>query len=1240
MNLDTLTPEQRDCVTHVQGPLLVSAGAGSGKTFMLTQRIAYALLNPDESRVDDIDQILAITFTELAASEIKARVRNRLREEGLAEQALKVDASWISTIHGMCSRILHECALELGLDPQFGLLDETDRDRLLIDCVNEALAEAGAVGDDEEGAAFSNYQHLFEEYEKADGESNVAKMVLELINTASNVRGGLDAVVTAEPESPHELAREAYDAMATLEAVASTGVSTTGKQKEQFTQRAFDVVKNADTGMPAFEFLMQRRECTYADVAEALARIDLDFGSRTRTEPFATGYAIFRQSIIRLAKTCLLGLVLPARSELLAVARRVQELFSNAKAEHGVLDQDDLLHKTLEAFETQPSIASRYADHFKLVMVDEFQDTSALQIALISHLTANNRHLCTVGDTQQSIYRFRGADVDTYCAHKQEMRSLEPQGGMYRELGKNFRSHGDIIAFVNRLFGAPQVFGKSGEFIELGWENDHDARNPFPDVPRIDVVATTSMRGSGANTDVRHFVEAEAIARRFETLHADAPNQRWGDMVILLGTMGRAEVYARTLRSHGIPCIVTGGSGFAATPEAREINSLLAAIADPWDSANLRSALTGSAFGLGADELYLLGHAPDGERRPLWNGLLVSHATSSSPRIRLAGSLLTAAVADADSRGASASMLELVIASGWLDRLQSNGPEGMASAANVLKTIRLIESIESDPTAPRGIPATAARLSHKLEGGSLKEKPGALMAEQQDAVRILTIHSSKGLEFPIVALADFYNERASKGSLFLETMGDKIYLTLKPSASTADGTSFDKLSDLGLSPKMIERLAAAGSLITPCQNLEEAENALEFDEAIRNRAISEEIAELRRKFYVGATRPREALVIVVNMDNVTASSTILDDLRQALFGEYEDYKTAPEGIEFGGERRAVTERMRLEFGDSGDLLINGEPATDYLTPTMAAELGSNNDEGGSEDEATAPAMMDVPEPPRDGEHLSDLIPGKRPCDPLRAGSFSYSRLTHGTQAQEATDPDEVRAEQRTENGASDATESQPAPNGGVNASAVAFGSALHQACQVMVENLTAKRTDGVGDAKLEIPPDKRLAAFLKTWGAPVEKLPALKDAMGRWANSKVACDALAYPHLLAEAPFCITLQGPQGEPLHLEGSIDLLCCDQAEPLAEQTAFVVDYKTGGSRQETPEQLQVKHRLQAMCYAYAALSGGYGAVELRFVRVQQRDEQDPSQPQVVAYRYEQAQRQELEETIREAYGAKEA
>jgi hypothetical protein len=143
--LDGLTAEQTPCVEHVDGPLVVSAGAGSGKTFMLTRRIAYALLHPEKSGVTSVDQILAITFTELAASQIKARTRSMLTSLGMQDQALKVDSSWISTIHGACSRILHEQALGLGLDPAFGILDDARKDALVQESINEALEAAGLL---------------------------------------------------------------------------------------------------------------------------------------------------------------------------------------------------------------------------------------------------------------------------------------------------------------------------------------------------------------------------------------------------------------------------------------------------------------------------------------------------------------------------------------------------------------------------------------------------------------------------------------------------------------------------------------------------------------------------------------------------------------------------------------------------------------------------------------------------------------------------------------------------------------------------------------------------------------------------------------------------------------------------------------------------------------------------------------------------------------------------------------
>ncbi len=1257
MDLSTLTQDQRDCVTHVRGPLLVSAGAGSGKTLMLTQRIAYALLHPEESGVGDIDEVLAITFTELAASEIKARVRTRLREEGLAEAALKVDACWISTIHGMCSRILHESALDLGLDPRFGLIGETDRDQLLEACVNEVLEEAR--GEDGGGAALDAYRELFDEFEKADGDSNVGAMVREVVGSAANLRGGLDAVVCAEVPAPRDVARDVHQAAVACDAVACEGISKTGRQ-ETFTSKAFDALRGEGGAIAAFERLAADPSSTYVDVALALKGIDLSFGRNTSKEPFATGYALFRKACADARLVCALGLARRARDQLLDLARRVQGRFDAAKEARGVLDQNDLLVRTLEAFETHPEVLARYRDRFKLVMVDEFQDTSGLQVALIGYLTDGDRRLCTVGDTQQSIYRFRGADVDTYRAHKRAMRRHEHDGtgGMYRELGKNFRSHGDVIAFVNRVFGAPEVFGAGGEFIKLSWDEGHADANPFPDVARVDVVATTSRRQGGVNTEDRHLVEAEAVARRFEALHADAPNRRWGDMVILLGSMGRADVYARTLRAHGIPCIVTGGSGFAQTPEAREVSALLGAVANPWDDANLRAALTGGTFGLGAEELLRLGSADDGGQRHLWTGLLAARGGDPSPRVRLAAALLCDAVATAGGRGAAQILTDLVVSSGWLDRLQGAGPQGMASAANALKAVRLAEAVENDPATPRGIPATAARVARELAAG-VKEKPGTLMTADQDAVRILTIHASKGLEFPVVALADFYGARTEGSRLRLETAGDRLYLSLLPSASVAEGMPLEKLHNgLELTETQRGRLVDAGylDLLKPPE-MEEAEGALELHRAIAERRRTEELGEMRRRFYVGATRPREALVVAVNMEDRAVDPSkerayggVLDDLRRALFGQHCDFVTAPDGIDFGGKRRATTERLRLERDERGRLLVNGKPAEGYLRPEMAdADMA---DEAGSGAQAPGAHSLggvggSVPEPPRPGERLRDLLPGKRPCNPLRAGTFSYSRLARDAHpAGEPADPDEVWDPARAtwDDEATDADETlaaAPATRAGAPgdegtrrpASPVAFGSALHQACQLMAEQLAAR---GEPRARFEVPSDERLRACLRAWDADDDELPALRDAVTLWATSEVAAEAAAYADVTAEAPFYVTLQGPQGEPVHLEGSIDLLCRDHRVPAAQQTAFVVDYKTGGRASETPAALQEKHLLQATCYAYAVLLQGYAAVEFAFVRVQHRDPSRPDQPQTVRYRFERGRLQDLHEAIRTAYG----
>ncbi len=215
-------------------------------------------------------------------------------------------------------------------------------------------------------------------------------------------------------------------------------------------------------------------------------------------------------------------------------------------------------------------------------MVDEFQDTSQLQIDMIARLAGPRcAHLCTVGDAQQSIYRFRGADVNVYEAHKKAMRADEV-GALYVELTKNFRSHGDVLSFVDRVFEQSTVFGEAFMSLEPNEQRPSCYRGS---APRIDLVLSVQPagRGTGVRTADAKRAGAEAIARRFAALREDghAP----GDMVVLLGKMSRAGMYAEALRAEGFECVVTGGSLFASAPEVRVVARFVEALANPANTA-------------------------------------------------------------------------------------------------------------------------------------------------------------------------------------------------------------------------------------------------------------------------------------------------------------------------------------------------------------------------------------------------------------------------------------------------------------------------------------------------------------------------------------------------------------------------------------------------------------------------------------------------------------------------------
>ena len=605
MDFSRFKPGQLACITTLDKPLVVSAGAGSGKTSTLTQRVAWALMEgsaPDGGAfLDGIEQVMAITFTEKAAGEIKSRVKSTLRAEGMAEEALKVDDAWISTIHGMCSRILRMHAVELGIDPSFAVLDPARADELMRASVAEVLDGAN------EFVAPEGLDALFSEFPARSsggfGSGSVEDMLIELLRVASSSPLGCDCLcVPPRARDASTLARllaetieEAHEAALSQKSSASRDTWLLQADEYKQTVDAYLAARTHD----AKGLLSLCAACPWPSGR---------FGSKEYKAVAAELQARCAE-IIQEAR-CLLAE--PLLEDVLGVARSAFDVYRRAKRERGVLDNDDLLIQAARALCEHEGIAAEFAHKFKLVMVDEFQDTDQLQVDMISRMAGEGGcRLCTVGDAQQSIYRFRGADVEVYKRHLGRIRAANPEGLI--ELPDNFRSHRDVLAFVDRIFEQKHVFGD--EFMSLApsrFESSVKAPYKGSDT-RVSVLLTTYPARSGiASADVTRF-EARRIARRFSELRE--AGHAAGDMVVLLGKMTRADVFADALREAGFACVIAGGSIFSSAPEVLVMQRLAEVVANPHATSALFEVLSSDMFVLSADDFIALSTCFDEERK-------------------------------------------------------------------------------------------------------------------------------------------------------------------------------------------------------------------------------------------------------------------------------------------------------------------------------------------------------------------------------------------------------------------------------------------------------------------------------------------------------------------------------------------------------------------------------------------------------------------------------------------------
>lgn len=1221
MDLSTLMPQQLQVVKTLDRPLFVSAGAGSGKTFTLTRRIVYALSPESGPFIEHLDQVLAITFTKDAAAEIRDRVRRALIEEGMDEEALTVDDAWISTIHGMCSRILRAHALELGIDPEFTVL--TDTDELMDQAVEHVLGRATAPDAAPELAA--SLKALYAWYPMAGeggpfgGGTTIKGLVRDLLELSSQLPGGMGDVCVLRGCSDTSALADAYR--------AALGASKAATEKAQVALEAIDAFEASDK--------------TMADVARLMMSCGMPRASK-----------MFPKENVELLKAeaadTFVNIVLacgdPALDALTGLARAVEAEYRALKADQSALDNNDLLRMAYEALRDYPAIRAAYEGRFKMVMIDEFQDTDQMQVDLIRYLTgAGERALCTVGDAQQSIYRFRGAEVEVFRRQERKVgasgaavaagtpgsvlaasgapaSSGAPAGELVK-LVRNFRSHDEVLRYVARVFDG-DTGGLMQGFLDL---EPSDKRE---DKLRAKASRRQALLVAGGSTQERTLAKARAIAERFRAL-ADK-KQPQGDMVLLLGRMTNADVYAQAFRDQGLDCVIAGGSVFAQAAEVQTIRALVCALANPADTAQgLMPLLASPMFALGAQEFLALATKLDDQtgetsRRNIDAGIMSDcdvPGLQDLPLLTRAREVLRYAFRRVGRDSFAVIARDVVNASGWFVRLAQRGPEGKAIAANVLKALDAVAEAEAEVgNSPRSI---ALAFDRFLAG---KEAPGALNEEGNGAVRIMTVHASKGLEYPVVAVSECFGVRKSTGAAQMGRVEGGAQVVALPArfdgVKLADGTlvkgddvkkQFEhafkgKGTSLWLSPELMDDVCATGS-------------PAEAFVRLRNDDLQLSLEERARLLYVAMTRARELVILAmdagVSRGKVCAptfdveTDLTYDVLRRILPTDGLDMpQLDADRLVFDSSRPGDYELISLANFTFGKQAFEANASLD--TEGRLVRGDAEPEGAGADARAAVPGPAD-PEPDA-FELVYPQAVGVRmgTCSYPARDSYSYSSIAAALHAEAEDRAAEARVpmEESDDDAESDGSEMADADVAAVEPAGnpMALGSAFHAACQWLIE---------MGADEL---PAARAGALARLWRLTPEQRERFDIALDRWLKSAVRADLLAWPCVRAEVPFFSL--GCEDEDIarygaYAEGAIDALATNPAD---SSRALVIDYKTGGTPDETPEQLQEKHALQARVYADVLHKAGFEAVTVKFVRVEQVDSipsGESAEPQVVTY-----------------------
>jgi ATP-dependent helicase/nuclease subunit A len=723
--------------------LVLEAGAGTGKTTLLIDRI-LALVRSGHVR---LEEIAAVTFTENAATTMKLRLRERLEgaradtaapeaERRRAAEALDVlERAQVSTIHALCAAILAERPLECGVVPGFRTADEAEADMLFAAAWEEWLADRLVKGDDVLLEAFDREIPL--EGEGRFGERSSLRGFARALIEQRDLR----PLVADTPEDAGAWQRDLDE-----HAERARAVLRLAPAGDTLTARLEDLVAFAD----------QPRTADPAETARRLLKMPAISGNVrgnrarwTRADALEEARSIADWS--RQAATswrAVHGAALHGR--LMAALAGVGDRYARLKAERGVLDYLDLLLKARAALRDREPVRRYFRGRFRLLIIDEFQDTDPLQVE-IARLLAGEAPggLVVVGDAKQSIYRFRRADVDLFRRLSKE--AMARPGHKVLHLTQNFRSRPAILRFVNRAFG---VLIKESEDSGQPAYEPIDPPAGLAEEPSVIALRFEAPLAEGADllraeSAALAALIAQMAAGRYEVRDPSTGanrKSRAGDVMVLARRLTQVRHLEEALEAAGLRFAVEGGKSFFDRQEVHETLAVLRAIEDPTDRVSLVAALRSSFFGVSDRDIVTYALAGG----PLWIGPV----DETKPRAEALGPAM-ALLDDLHRRRTRDSVPAI------LDRLYdetrvlaalTGTRRGEAQIANLEKVASLArQAAELGVLTLRGFAELLqARILEASEEPDLPStRPG-----DPHTVRILSIHKAKGLEAPVVALFD------------------------------------------------------------------------------------------------------------------------------------------------------------------------------------------------------------------------------------------------------------------------------------------------------------------------------------------------------------------------------------------------------------------------------------------------------------------------------------------------------